>query len=387
MRNFEFFTPTRIMFGKAMEEKAGELAVEYGNKVLLHYGKGHIKKTGLLDKVICSLEAKGVKVFELGGVKPNPEISLVREGIKICRENNIDFILAVGGGSTIDSAKAISIGVPYDGDVWDFYFKGVIPKKALPIGAVLTIPAAGSEMSKVSVITNGSYKVGFASDIIRPKFAILNPELTYTLPKWQTAAGIVDIMAHVMERYFTEEKYVDFSDRMCEGLIESMIKYAPVVMDEPSNYNARAEIMWAGAIAHNGLLGMGRIEDWASHRIEMPLSAIYDLTHGAGLSIIFPAWIRYVAKKKPGPFIKFFTRIFNIDYDFDYPESVIKTGLTMLEDFYKSIGMPVRLQEVEIDDARFEEMAQIVTVKSAQGNLLKLQKEDIIEIYKLALEG
>jgi len=230
---------------------------------------------------------------------------------------------------------------------------------------------------------NGKYKIGLNIDLIRPKFAILNPELTYTVSAWQTAAGVVDIMAHVMERYFTEEKYVDFSDRMCEALLKSMIKYGPIAISEPENYNARAEIMWAGTIAHNGLLGMGRIEDWASHRIQMPLSALYDLTHGAGLAIVFPAWIRYVSKIKPEPFIKFFNRVFNIDYDFDNPRQVIETGVVMLENFYRSIKMPVRLSEVNIDDSRFEELAELATVKGPQGNLVKLDKEDIIEIYRL----
>jgi alcohol dehydrogenase YqhD (iron-dependent ADH family) len=384
MKNLEFYAPTNIVFGKDVEANIGTEVLKYGKKVLLHYGKGHIKSSGLYDKVMRNLKEANIQVFELGGVKPNPELALVHEGIKICKEHAIDFILAVGGGSTIDSAKAIAMGVPYDGDVWDFYFNGVQPKKVLPIGAILTIPAAGSEMSKFSVITNGKYKISYGNDAMRLKFAMLNPELTYSLPKWQTAAGVVDIMAHVMERYFTEEKFVDFSDRMCEGLVESMIKYGPIVMENPNDYNARAEIMWAGAIAHNGLLGMGRIEDWASHRIEMPLSAIYDLTHGAGLAIIFPAWIKYVSKEKPESFIKFFTRVFNLDYNFDTPEQVIKDGLTLLENFYQSLGMPIRLRDVKIDDCKFEEMAEIVVAKGKQGNLMKLDKEDIIEIYKLA---
>jgi alcohol dehydrogenase YqhD (iron-dependent ADH family) len=385
MVNFNFYAPTEIEFGKDAELKAGEYVKKYGNTVLLHYGKGHIKKSGLYDKIKNQLAGEGITVVELGGVKANPEIGLVREGIKLCRDKKVDFILAVGGGSVIDSAKAIALGVPYEGDVWDFYFNGVTPKEALPLGAVLTIPAAGSEMSKFSVITNGEYKVGYGNDIMRCKFACLNPELTFSLSPWQTAAGVVDIMAHVFERYFTEEPHVDFSDGMCEGLLAAMIKNGPRVLAEPENYDARAEVMWAGCIAHNGLLGMGRIEDWASHRIQMPLSALYDITHGAGLAIIFPAWIKYVSQYKPEPFIKFFTRVFNIPYDFDHPQSVITAGLELLENFYKSLGMPTRLKEVDIDDSRLEEAAEIVTVKGPTGFLMKLDKAAVWEIYKLAL--
>lgn len=386
MVNFNFYAPTEIEFGKDAEAKTAGLVKKYGGKtVLLHYGKGHIKKTGLYDKIKNQLSGEGLIVVELGGVKANPEIGLVREGIELCREKGVDFILPVGGGSVIDSAKAIALGVPYDGDVWDFYFNGKTPEKALPLGAVLTIPAAGSEMSKFSVITNGEYKVGYGNDIMRVKFATLNPELTYTLPPWQTAAGVVDIMAHVMERYFTAESHVDFSDGMCEGLIKSMIKNGPKVLAEPEGYDARAEVMWAGCIAHNGLLGMGRIEDWASHRIQMPLSALYDITHGAGLAIVFPAWIKYVSKIHPKPFIKFFNRVFDVPYDYDNPVSIIEAGLVLLENFYRSLGMPVRLSEVDIDDSRLDELAEIVTVKGPTGFLEKLDKDAVKEIYKLAL--
>lgn len=385
MINFNFYAPTEIEFGRGSELKTGEFVKRYGRTVLLHYGKGHIKRSGLYDAILEQLQKEGLSVVELGGVKANPEIGLVREGIELCRKEGVDFILAVGGGSVIDSAKAIALGVPYEGDVWDFYFNGAVPREALPLGSVLTIPAAGSEMSKFSVITNGNYKIGYANDILRPKFALLNPELTYSLPAWQSAAGVVDIMAHVMERYFTEEGHVDFSDGMCEGLLKAMIKNGPRVLSEPEGYDARAEVMWAGTIAHNGLLGMGRIEDWASHRIQMPLSALYDITHGAGLAIIFPAWIKYVSQHKPEPFIKFFTRVFNVPYDFDNPESVVGTGVALLENFYRSLGMPVRLSQVDIDASRLDEAAQIVTVKGPTGFLMKLDQAAVREIYELAL--
>jgi alcohol dehydrogenase YqhD (iron-dependent ADH family) len=385
MVNFNFYAPTEIEFGKDAELKVGGFVKKYGKTVLLHFGKGHIKKTGLYDRILNQLSDEGISVVELGGVKANPDIELVREGIALCRDHKVDFILAVGGGSVIDSAKAIALGVPYEGDVWDFFYNGKTPLEVLPLGAVLTIPAAGSEMSKFSVITNGKYKIGYANDLMRLKFSILNPELTYSLSPWQTAAGVVDIMAHVMERYFTEETHVDFSDGMCEGLLHSMIKNGPKVLSEPDNYDARAEVMWAGCIAHNGLLGMGRIEDWASHRIQMPLSALYDITHGAGLAIIFPAWIKYVSQLKPQPFIKFFTRVFNVPYDFDNPESVIKTGLELMENFYKSLGMPTRLKDLDIDDSRFDELAGLVTEKGPTGFLVKLDRDAVQEIYKLAL--
>ncbi|MDA3955272.1 iron-containing alcohol dehydrogenase [Oceanispirochaeta sp.] len=385
MVNFNFYAPTEIEFGKDAELKVGGFVKKYGKTVLLHFGKGHIKKTGLYDRILNQLSDEGISVVELGGVKANPDIELVREGIALCRDHKVDFILAVGGGSVIDSAKAIALGVPYEGDVWDFFYNGKTPLEVLPLGAVLTIPAAGSEMSKFSVITNGKYKIGYANDLMRLKFSILNPELTYSLSPWQTAAGVVDIMAHVMERYFTEETHVDFSDGMCEGLLHSMIKNGPKVLSEPDNYDTRAEVMWAGCIAHNGLLGMGRIEDWASHRIQMPLSALYDITHGAGLAIIFPAWIKYVSQLKPQPFIKFFTRVFNVPYDFDNPESVIKTGLELMENFYKSLGMPTRLKDLDIDDSRFDELAGLVTEKGPTGFLVKLDRDAVQEIYKLAL--
>ncbi len=386
MVNFQFYAPTKIEFGRGAELKAGAYVKEYGKTVLLHYGKGHIINTGLYDKIKQQLESEGLTVVELGGVKANPEVGLVREGIELCRAEGVDFILAVGGGSVIDSSKAIALGVPWEGDVWDIWFNGGVPVKALPLGVILTIPAAGSEMSQFSVITNGRYKVGYHNDLIRPRFAALNPELTFSLSPWQTASGVVDIMAHVMERYFTEEGHVDFSDGMCEGLLRAMIKNGPRVLADPEDYDARAEVMWAGCIAHNGLLGMGRIEDWASHRIQMPLSALYDITHGAGLAVIFPAWIRYVSRRKPEPFIKFFTRVFDIPYDFDCPERVIERGLVLLENFYRSLEMPVRLKEMGIDDSRFEELADIVTVKGPTGNLVKLAKDDVLAIYRLALE-
>ena len=347
-----------------------------------------IKKTGLYGKVVKLLKEGQITVVELGGIKPNPVLSLVREGIKLCKDQNVDSILAVGGGSVIDSAKAIAVGARYEGDVWDFAESKAVPQSALPIGVILTIPAAGSETSRYSVVTNedGMWKrdvVNENNELIRPKFAILNPELTFTLPPYQTACGVVDILAHVMERYFSRTKNVDLSDKLCEAVMKSVIKNGPIVLKEPNNYDARAEIMWAGSVAHNDLIGMGRAWDFVSHRIGVELSAIYDIAHGASLSIALPAWMKYMYKFYPEIFAKFATNVWNIDieYDFDPIESLILEGIKRLEAFYKEIGMPIRLSEVDISTDRFNEIAEKC---DKIGNIKKVDKNDILEILKLA---
>lgn len=386
MINFTFQCATKMIFGKDTENQVGEETIKYGKKVLLHYGGGNIKRSGLYDRVVNSLKEAGVEFIELSGVKPNPRLSLVREGIRLCRENNVEFILAVGGGSVIDSSKAISVGVPYEGDVWDFYTEKSVGREALPVGVVLTIPAAGSEASIGSVITNedGWYKRAINYEIIRPRFAISNPELTYTLPKEQTANGAADIMAHIMERYFTNVTNVDLTDRLCEAALKTVIKNAPIAISEPENYDARAEIMWASTVAHNGLLDTGRIGDWASHNIEHELSGIYDVAHGAGLAVIFPAWMRYVYKTNIKRFVQFAVRVWNIDEDFENPERTALEGIAALKNFFKSIGLPVTLGELNIPDDRLEEMAQKATEVSTVGEFVKLGKEDVLNIYKLA---
>lgn len=385
MRNFTFNNSTTIIFGKDTQKNVGQETKKYGQNVLLHYGGGSIKKTGLYEEVLASLKSAGLRVVELGGVKPNPRLSLVKEGIKLCLENNIDFILAVGGGSVIDSAKAIAIGVKYCGDVWDFYSGKAKVTEALPIGVVLTIPAAGSESSTGSVITNedGWYKRSTGSLLLRPKFAIMNPELSYTLPDYQTACGAADMIAHVMERYFTNEKNVEFTDRLCEATMKTIIKQVKIVLLDPTNYSARAELMWAGTIAHNGLLGTGRLEDWASHGIEHELSGIYDIAHGAGLAIIFPAWMQYVYKHDINRFVQFAHNVFNIDIDFSNLEMVALEGIKKLKAFFKEIGLPTSLKEVNIDDSRFEEMATKATERPL-GNFVRLEKEDVINILRIA---
>ena len=389
MQNFVFYNKTKVIFGKNTEKQVGKEIKNLGKqKILIHYGGGSIKRFGLYDTVINNLNEAGIDFVELGGVKPNPSLEMVREGIELCRKENVDFILPIGGGSVIDSAKAIAAGVPYEGDVWDFFDRKAAIKEALPVGVILTLPAAGSETSTATVVTDeeNQLKRGSGSMLLRPVFAIMNPELTYTLPPYQTAAGITDMMAHIMERYFTQERHVDLTDHMCEAVMKTIVKNAPIVMEEPENYDARAEIMWAGTLAHNGLLGTGRIEDWGTHMIEHELSALYDLTHGAGLAIIFPAWIKYVYKAYPEKVMKFFHTVFDVEAVFDEPDYMIKEGLKRLKNFYRSIGMPVSLKDAGITENRYEEMAEKCTIFGPVSNFTKLQKEDVIEIYKLAAE-
>ncbi len=386
MENFTFINTTKIIFGKGTENQAGAEAARYGSKILLHYGGGSIKKYGLYDRVLKSLKDARLEVIELGGVKPNPMLDLVKKGIDICRKEKIDFILAVGGGSTIDSAKAIASGVPYSGYVWDFYSGKAELKEILPMGVVLTIPASGSESSSSSVITNedGMYKRGFVSDLLQPKFAILNPEITYTLPPYQTACGAADIMAHIMERYFTAVKNVDLTDRLCEAALKTVINNVSVVLEEPKNYDARAEIMWAGSIAHNNLLGTGRIGDWGSHKIEMEISGIYDLAHGAGLAVILPAWMKYVYKKDVERFAQFAVRVWDQEPDFYHLEKTALQGISRLKDFYKGIGLPVTLGEANIPYDRLEEMAKKCTESGPVGNFVKLDEDSVLKILMMA---
>ena len=385
MENFTYYYQTKIIFGRGTESQVGQEIRNHSKKILLHYGKGSIKKSGLYDKIVTSLKKAGVDYIELPGVAPNPRLSMVNEGIELCRENNIDFILAVGGGSVIDSAKAIAVGVHYDGDVWDFFSEDKPIEKVLPIGVVLTIPAAGSEASDASVITNEekSRKIAISSDLLRPKFAIMNPELTVTLPEFQTACGIADMIAHIVERYFTNSSFVDLTDELCEGTFRSIIKNARLVMKEPDNYDYRAELMWASSIAHQGILGTGRSEDWASHRIEHELSAFYDVTHGAGLAVVIPAWMKYVYKHNPKRFARFAREVWGIDSGTD--EEMALKGIEALQNFFKEMGLPTTLKELGIDDKKLEEMANMCVQEGSVGNFVKLKSNDVLEIYKLAL--
>ncbi|MHB1347619.1 MAG: iron-containing alcohol dehydrogenase [Candidatus Humimicrobiaceae bacterium] len=387
MENFVFKNETKIIFGRETENTVGKEILKYGKKVLFHYGSGSIKKSGLYEKIIKSLKESQISVFELGGVKSNPVLSLIRQGIDICRENKIDFILAAGGGSVIDSTKAISMGVNYEGDVWDFFEGKARLKSTIPTGVILTIPASGSESSVVTVITNedGLIKRGFHSSMLLPKFAILNPELTFTLPVFQIACGAADILAHTFERYFTQSENVDLTDRLCEGLIKSVIKNSKKAVSSPGNYNAMAELMWAGTIAHNGILGTGRIEDWASHRLGHEISALYGITHGASLAVIFPAWMKYVYQNNIARFTQFAQRIFNIDADFGSEKWLAEKGIDELINYFKELGLPTTLSELKIPLDKIELMAQKAVARGPLGNFIKIQKEDAVKIFELAI--
>lgn len=391
MENFVFYSPTYFVFGKGEEKQTGKMVKRFGgSKVLVHFGGGSVKKSGLLDKVEASLKEEGIAYIELGGVKPNPRSGLVYEGIELCRKEGIDFILAVGGGSTIDSAKAIAAGVVYDGDFWDYY-QGKPIEKALPVGTVLTIAAAGSEGSPDSVITKeeGMFKRGASGEGIRPAFSILNPELTQTLPAYQTACGITDIMAHLLERYFTNTKEVEVTDRLLEGLLLTMIHEAPRVIADPNCYEARANIMWAGMIGHNNSCGVGREQDWASHGIEHELSTVYDCAHGAGLAVVFPAWMTYNMNHDVNRFAQLAVRVWGCQMDFAHPEVTAKEGIECFKTFLKSIGMPTTFAELGAKEDAILEMAHKACYGDGGsgeiGGFVKLNEQDVVNIYKLML--
>jgi len=387
MENFRFSMPTQIIFGKDSEKETGAEVAKIAKRVLFHFGSGSIKKNGVYDRVVSSLKRSQIEYVELGGVQPNPRLSLVNEGIRLCREHKLDAVLAVGGGSVIDSAKAIGVGVPYQGDVWDFFTGKAEPTSTIPVGVVLTIPAAGSESSKSSVITKeeGSFKRALDIDLIKPVFAIMNPEATFTLPPYQTACGAADIMAHILERYFTNAKDVDFTDRLCEATLKTIIHNVPIVMREPNNYAKRAEIMWAGAIAHNDLLSTGRIGDWASHQIEHELSALYDVTHGAGLAVVFPAWMKFTLKHDLNRYVQFAVRVWDVEQDFSDPQSTALEGIRRLEQFWTSIGLPIRMKDLPIPTDKIDEMAERAVSHGRVGSFVEIKKADATAILKLAV--
>jgi hypothetical protein len=389
MDNFTFYSPTFFDFGKDTENDAGELVRRFGgHKVLIHYGGGSVVKSGLLDQVKKSLEKEGIPYCELGGVKPNPRSGLVYEGIDLCKKEGVDFVLAVGGGSTIDSSKAIAAGTVYDGDFWDFY-TGKTIEEALPVGTILTIAAAGSEGSPDSVITkeDGMFKRGASGDAIRPKFSILNPALTQTLPPYQTAAGITDIMSHLHERYLTNTKDVEVTDRLIEALLLTMIHEGPRVIADPYNYEARANIMWAGMMAHNNSVGVGRSQDWNSHTIEHELSALYDCAHGAGLAVTMPAVFKYVYKHDVMRFAKLAVRVWGCQMDYDNPETTALAGIRSLERFLHDIGMPLNFEEL---GAKEEDIPKLVDVlcygdgrTGSISGFVTLDTDDCTKIYEM----
>ena len=391
MDNFTFYSPTYFVFGKDTESQAGELVKKFGgSKVLIHYGGGSVVRSGLLDRVKASLSASGISFVELGGVKPNPRSGLVYEGIDLCRKETVDFILAVGGGSTIDSSKAIAAGTLYDGDFWDLY-SGTPITAALPVGTVLTIAAAGSEGSPNTVITKeeGMIKRGSGSDLLRPKFSILNPALTQTLPPYQTAAGATDIMAHLYERYLTNTKEVEVTDRLIEALLLTMKKETPRVIADPDNYDARANIMWAGMMAHNNSCGVGRSQDWTSHGIEHELSALYDCAHGAGLAVTMPANFRYVVDHDVMRFAQVAVRVWGCQMDFTDPKKTALEGIDKLQEFLISIGMPSTLEEVGGSKEDIPKLVQMLTHVNGNNGTISgfttLNEEDCTAIYESML--
>lgn len=387
MLNFRFQNKTEIIFGRDTHKQVGEETAKYGKKVLIcSYGEAFEEK--LMQTIRESLSCSGVQYLQLAGIKPNPEETKIYEGIELCKSNDIAFILAVGGGSVIDTAKAIAAGVKYDGDFWDLYL-GEAFSDALPTGVVVTFPATGSESSNGSVVTNNStgYKLAIIDNCLRPQFAILNPELTYTLPPFQTFCGVVDIMSHVMERYFSNTIKTDLTDRLSEGIIRTVIRNALIVLENPYDYDARAEIMWASTLAHNDLIGMGRTQDWASHMIGMEVSAIYNATHGATLSVLTPAWAKYVYKSNLSRFVQFAMRIFDVEYDIDNPERTALEGIYRMEAFFKRIGAPTSMQEMGINTTkRYEEMAKKAVEKGPLGDIKKLEANDIHSILMLATQ-
>lgn len=375
--------PTKIIFGTGTEEEAGKEAAAYSDTVLLHYGGGSIRRSGLYDRVMDSLGRAGLEVYELGGVQPNPRLSLIREGIELCREKGIGLVLAVGGGSVIDSAKGIAAGVSYEGDVWELY-QGKPVEKAIPVGTVLTIAAAGSETSDGSVVTkeDENLKRFINSVHIVPKFSILNPELTRTLSEEQTMTGIADIFAHLLERYFTQTENVDFSDHLLEGALRSLVKNAVELRKNLKNYDLRTEIMWAGSMAHNNILGVGREQDWASHLIEHELSGFYDVAHGAGLAVVFPGWMEYVYKENVTRFAQYAYRVWDVELDFIDLTPAALGGIQKTREFFQAIGMPSSLRELNIPNDRLEDMAANCVLDGPVGNFKKLNKDDVLAILQ-----
>ena len=389
MENFEYKNETRIVFGRGTQKRVGELVKGHADKILLHFGGGSIKRSGLYDEVVASLKAAGVSFIELGGVQPNPRVSLVREGIEICRREKIPFVLAVGGGSVIDSAKAIAMGVEYDGDVWEIYETWKPITKALMVGTVLTIPAAGSESSPNTVITNeaSQLKFGYGSEFLRPVFSIMNPELYFTLPTNQIANGVSDMMSHIFERYFTNTEHTDLTDSLCEATLRTIMKNALLLMENHENYEAWADVAFGGYVAHKGLLGLGRDQDWGCHAMEHELSAIYDVAHGAGLAVVTPSWMSQVFRAKVEMFVQFAVKVMGVDGSYRDPEGIVREGIRRLRDFYAKMGLPSTLKGLGIPADNLELMAKKATKiafgpERPIGGFMKLNWSDVLEIYR-----
>ena len=392
MFDFSYFTPTKVVFGRNTESRVADLIKEYGGtKILIHYGGGSVVRSGLLQRVTDTLDAAGLSYVTLGGAVPNPHLGLVYEGIELCRREHVDFLLALGGGSAIDSAKAIGYGVANEGDVWDFYDYKRKAAGCLPLGVILTIAATGSEMSDSSVITKeeGLVKRGYSSDFGRPRFAIMNPELTMTLPDYQTACGCTDIMMHTMERYFTNGGNMELTDALAEGLLRTVKKNALILRDDPADYDARAEVMWAGSLAHNGLTGCGNDGgDWMTHKLEHELGGLYDVAHGAGLAAIWGSWARYVFRNCLPRFKRFAVNVMEVGED-GTDEEIALRGIEAMEDFYRSIHMPTNLRELGVkatdEDLRLMAHKCAVGVGGKMGSARVLDEEDMLAIYRASM--
>lgn len=391
MVDFNYYTPTEVMFGKNAEDSLPSLVRKYGGtKVLIHYGSGSVVRSGLLQQTKQRLDASGIPWVELGGVVPNPQLELVYKGIELCREQGVDMILAVGGGSVIDSAKGISYGLANPGtDIWDMFFGKVTPTRFMPVGSILTIPAAGSEMSWACVLSKGEVKRGYDNDIARPKFAILNPERTYTLPPYQTACGVTDIMMHTMERYFSNENDMYLTDAIAEGLMRTVRICGEAVLKDPENYVLRAQIMWAGSLSHNNLTGCGLIRDFGTHRLEHELSGLFGVAHGAGLAALWCHWAEYVLNINPGRFAQFAVKVMDIDPAGKTEEQTALEGIDAVKDFYHRIGMPASIPELigrRISEDEIKLMAERCSLAHTitVGNLLKLDYDRMIDVYRLA---
>ena len=390
MENFDYCNPTRIVFGPGVHSQVGELVKPHADRVLLHYGGGSIKRSGLYDAIAASLKAAGVAYVELGGVVPNPRLSLVREGIALCRRERIGFVLAVGGGSVIDSAKAIAMGAPHKGDVWKLFAEGTPVEQALKVGTVLTIPAAGSESSPNTVITNEEegLKLGYGAQVLRPVFSILDPELCLTLPPEQLANGVSDMMSHIFERYFSNTPHVDLTDALCEATLRTIMKHARRLRASPQDADAWAQIVFSGYVAHKGLLGLGREQDWACHGMEHELSALYDVAHGAGLAVLTPAWMEYVFRDNVPLFVQFAVNVMGVEGGFREPEAVAQEGIRRLRGFYKEMGLPSTLEGLGIGADKLELMAKKATkiafgAQRPLGGLRKLGWQDVLAIYRV----
>jgi alcohol dehydrogenase len=387
MQNFTYYNPTKLIFGKGQLEQLRKEIPQYGKRVLLVYGGGSIKKSGLYDNVTKLLQEMEVELFELSGVEPNPRISTVRKGVEICKTEGIDFILAVGGGSVIDCTKAIAAGAKYEGDAWDLVTKKAFAKEALPFGTVLTLAATGSEMNAGSVITNWETKekYGWGSAVTFPKFSILDPVNTFTVPRNQTIYGIVDMMSHVFEHYFHLEENTPFQDRMCESLLMTIMETAPKLLDDLESYEHRATILYNGTMALNGMLNMGYQGDWATHNIEHAVSAVYDIPHGGGLAILFPNWMRHNLNVKPERFQQLAVRVFGVDPTGKTAEEAGLEGIEKLRQFWNSIGAPSRLADYDIDDSQIELMTEKAMINGEFGRFKKLNHADVLAIYRASL--